>query len=114
MNESNNHKHSIHRRDLLKGAAGLGLAAGAFGVPNIFGQSSVKKNSIQIENAKPGTRDWLITNHYFDPETWWRSPRIEGYCSELSVSAGDTKPTTRPRSGHGTDHKSLKEVRILI
>jgi hypothetical protein len=98
MEDSNNPKHGIHRRDLLKGvtAAGLGLATGALNAPNIFGQSSVKKNSIQIENAKPGTRDWLITNHYFDTETWWRSPLIEGYCSELSVSAGDTKPTTRP------------------
>ena len=51
---------------------------------------SAQKNLIQLENAKPGTRDWLLTNTYIDPDTWWRSPRIEGYCSEASVSAGDT------------------------
>jgi len=53
-------------------------------------KQSAKKNLIQIENAKPGTRDWLLTNTYIDPDTWWRSPRIEGYCSEPSVRAGDT------------------------
>ena len=45
---------------------------------------------IELENAKPGTRDWMLTNTYIDPDTWWRSPRIEGYCSEASVSAGET------------------------
>ncbi len=45
---------------------------------------------IRRENEKPGTRDWLLTNAYIDPDTWWRSPRIEGYCSETSVSAGDS------------------------
>ena len=32
----------------------------------------------------------MLTNTYIDPDTWWRSPRIEGYCSETSVRAGDT------------------------
>lgn len=45
---------------------------------------------IRRENEKPGTRDWLVTNTYTDPDTWWRSPRIEGYCSEVSVRAGDS------------------------
>ena len=55
---------------------------------------------IRRENAKPGTRDWMLTNTYIDPDTWWRSPRIEGYCSEMSVSAGDTLKimvSTNPR-----------------
>ena len=92
MKNPSNPKHGIHRRDLLKGisAAGLGLASGAIGIPKALGQSTVPKNPIQIENAKPGTRDWLLTNQYIDPDTWWRSPRIEGYCSEASVTAGDT------------------------
>jgi len=57
--------------------------------PGAFSQDK-PENIIQIENAKPGTRDWMLTNTYIDPDTWWRSPRIEGYCSEPSVQAGDT------------------------
>ena len=85
MNESSN--PNLPRRDLIKGvaAAGLGLAAGALSPSGAFAQTNVstkgKRNRIQLENAKPGTRDWLLTNQYIDPDTWWRSPRIEGYCS---------------------------------
>jgi hypothetical protein len=129
MNESNNPKHGIHRRDLLKAAsaASLGLATGAIGIPKSFGQASVSKNRIQIENEKPGTRDWLITNHYIDPDTWWRSPRIEGYCSEASVAAGDTLKvmvSTNPvaefdleifRTGYygGTGGRSMKKFESI-
>lgn len=91
MKDSNDSRHSIHRRDFIKGGTtiGLGLASGVLGIPKTFGQASVEENAIQRENAKPGTRDWLLTNTYIDPDTWWRSPRIEGYCSETSVRAGD-------------------------
>ncbi|MDG2255255.1 MAG: hypothetical protein P8L49_09880, partial [Opitutaceae bacterium] len=98
MKDSPNSKRGLHRRKLIKGAAiaSLGLALGTVGVSNLYGQSPSTgsgrsgSNPIQIENAKPGTRDWLLTNQYIDPDTWWRSPRIEGYCSEPSVTAGDT------------------------
>ena len=96
MNESNNPKHGIHRRDLLKGimAASLGLASGAVSLPNLLGQRpSTGSNPIRIENAKPGTRDWMLTKTEVimnEPVELWRSPRIEGYCSETSVSAGDS------------------------
>ena len=96
MKDSDNPKHGIHRRDLLKGvtAASLGLATGAISVSNLFGQSpSTGSNPIQIENAKPGTRDWMLTKVDVvmnEPVELWRSPRIEGYCSETSVAAGDT------------------------
>ncbi len=96
MNESHDPKHGIHRRDLLKGvtAASLGLATGAISVSNLYGQSpSTGSNPIQIENAKPGTRDWMLTKVDVvmnEPVELWRSPRIEGYCSETSVAAGDT------------------------
>jgi hypothetical protein len=60
------------------------------GLSNVSSQNSKSsENIIQRENAKPGTKDWLITKTYIDPETYWRSPRIEGYCSEASVQAGD-------------------------
>ena len=95
MKNSKNSKHSIHRRDFIKGsaAASLGITSGLLGIPNTFGQSSnpstepvlsltkgsgQRANAIQLENAKPGTRDWVLTNTYIDPDTWWRSPRIEG------------------------------------
>ena len=63
MNESLNPKPGLHRRDLLKGvtAASLGLATGAIGIPKTLGQASAAKNPIQLENAKPGTRDWALT-----------------------------------------------------
>jgi len=98
MNESHNPKRSIHRRDLLKGAAAvsLGLASGALGIPKTFGQASVGANRIQLENAKPGTRDWMLTNTLTDPERRrsnigsGRCPWIEGYCSGNSVRSGET------------------------
>ena len=65
MNESNR----LNRRDALKGvaAASLALASGAFGIPKTFGQTSIGGNMIELENAKPGTRDWLLTNTRTDP-----------------------------------------------
>ncbi len=92
-------QNGLNRRDLIKGVAtaSLGLAAGTFGAPQIYGNSNVAKskrrNRIQLENARRGTRDWLLTKtdiNDIEPVELWRSPRIEGYCSETSVSAGDT------------------------
>ena len=42
---------------------------------------------IAAENAKAGTRDWLLTSVKIDPATRYRSPTIEGYCSHASDSA---------------------------
>ena len=94
MKDSNDSTRGIHRRDLLKGSAAvsLGFASGALGVPKIFGQAAAGKNRIQTENAKPGTRDWMLTKTDItanEPVELWRSPRIEGYCSETSVAAGE-------------------------
>ena len=92
-------QNSLKRRDLIKGVAAtsLGLAAGTFAAPQLYGNSNVAKskrrNRIQLENAERGTRDWLLTKtdiNDIEPVELWRSPRIEGYCSETSVSAGDT------------------------
>ena len=95
MKDSDGSKRRIHRRDLHRGAAAasLALTAGALGIPKSFGQTSVGDNAIRAENAKPGTRDWLLTKTDItanEPVELWRSPRIEGYCSETSVSAGET------------------------
>ena len=92
-------QNGLNRRDLIKGvaAASLGLAAGTFGAPQVYGNLNVSKskrrNRIQLENARRGTRDWLLTKtdiNDIEPVALWRSPKIEGYCSETSVSVGDT------------------------
>ena len=106
VNESNDRPDGLSRRDLIKGtaAAVVGLASGALR-PTLAAEDSpssktAARDMIRRENEKPGTRDWMLTNTYIDPDTWWRSPRIEGYCSEASVSAGDTLKimvSTNPR-----------------
>jgi len=129
MKESHNPQRGIHRRDMIKGtaAAGLALTAGAQ-IPTLTAAAAPKgDNPITKENAKPGTRDWLLTNTYIDPDTWWRSPRIEGYCSETSVRAGDTLKvmvSTNPvsefsleifRTGYygGTGGRSMKKFESI-
>ena len=70
MKDPKKSKRDLHRRDLIKGvaAAGLGLAAGGLGSSSAFAQASIskegKQNRIQKENAKPGTRAWLLTKFY--------------------------------------------------
>ena len=98
MNESNEPKLSMNRRDALKGVAAvsLGLAVGAYGAPKESApsprSSSPGRDLIQRENAKPGTRDWMLTNTRTDPKkvtphlTSGRSPSIEGYTSANSVA----------------------------
>ena len=99
MNKENSmNESSMNRRDALKGAAAvsLGLASGALGIPEAFGQTPVGENMIELENAERGTRDWMLTKtdiNDIEPVALWRSPRIEGYCSETSVALA-----TRSRS----------------
>ena len=96
MKDSNNSKRGVPRRDVLKGAAaaGLGLAAGA-SPSSASPQASSDRDLIRRENAKPGTRDWLLTNPRTLPGKInkilpnGRCPWIEGYCSANSVRAGE-------------------------
>jgi len=57
-----------------------GASAGAAGAPS----------RVREENAKPGTRDWMLSKTGVDPATKYRCPWIEGYASQASVTAGDT------------------------
>ncbi|MFP6673300.1 MAG: twin-arginine translocation signal domain-containing protein [Pirellulaceae bacterium] len=61
MKEPRNPKRGIHRRDLIKGtaAAGLAFTVGVGGEPQAAAPAD--DNPIRKENAKPGTRDWLLT-----------------------------------------------------
>jgi hypothetical protein len=85
----------LSRRELLKSgaAAGLAFTAGFGGASQSIAAAPADDNRIRKENAKRGTRDWLLTKTDVtknEPVELWRSPRIEGYCSATSVSAGDT------------------------
>jgi len=57
--------------------------------------AAAQSNAIQIENAKPGSTDWLLTRVVrHDDEIyelgWHRRRGIEAYASHTSVTAGDT------------------------
>lgn len=63
-------------------------------------------NPVQVENARPGTRDWLLTHPRIDPSTKYRCPWIEGYGSKTSLQAGDSIDfhiSTRPGSAFTID-----------
>jgi hypothetical protein len=97
QNRTSERDHAISRRDLLKGAVGLGAAAALSGCAWVGKDSGgISRKSgpgrsdlIRRENEKPGTRDWLLTNTRIDPKTKYRCPWIEGYCSRTSVRAGE-------------------------
>ena len=96
-NESNERIERLRRRDVIKGAAAAGLSIAAGAHPLIGAAAeSVSPNLIQQENAKPGTRDWLLTRTQTVPGKInknldnGRCQVIEGYCSANSIRAGET------------------------
>lgn len=74
----------MKRRDAVKRLAAVGAASF---VSPVF---AAEKSAIEIENAKPGTRDWMLTKTRIDPATKYRCPWIEGYCSRTSVRGGES------------------------
>jgi hypothetical protein len=97
MSESNEPTGGVHRRDILKSAAAAGFGLAAGGLPSsASAQTPARSDRIRRENAKPGTRDWLLTKTQTLPgkiNKILRNGRcqvIEGYCSANSVRAGDT------------------------
>ena len=97
--ESNESMRGLNRRDALKGvgAASLGIATGALGAPKDSGKAAGApgRDLIRRENAKPGTRDWMLTKTRRVPGKInkillnGRSQVIEGYCSANRVRAGE-------------------------
>jgi N,N-dimethylformamidase beta subunit-like, C-terminal len=92
--------HDLNRRDLLKrtAAASLSLAVGA--------SEPARADLIRDENARPGTTEWILTNPRVDPQSRYRCPWIEGYCSQTSVRSGQTielKVSTNPASNFTID-----------
>jgi len=103
---SNNHENQagLTRRDLLKGALGLGAVAALPGCASLGG--SARGDLVRRENARPGTRDWMLKKTGIDPATKYRCPWIEGYCSHASLRAGDTLQffvSTNPASSFTID-----------
>ena len=84
MKKGDNH---LTRRELLKGAAGMGMAGAVSPIAGFAGYDPQKRSLIVEENKKAGTTDWQLTyvksvNH--------RSKLIEGYCSKTSLRAGES------------------------
>jgi hypothetical protein len=92
----------MSRRELFKGALGLGTLAAISGCATLSGSNA----KVQRENEKPGTRDWMLKNTRIDPTSKYRCPSIEGYCSRTSVRAGESisfHVSTNPASAFTLD-----------
>src|SRR5690349_3143306 len=96
----------VSRRTVLKGLVAAGVASGVGGCASEGGGrfAGTDRSLISRENAKAGTRDWLLTNTRIDPVSKYRCPWIEGYCSQTSVKSGEeiafyvsTNPASRFR-----------------
>ncbi len=84
---------SPNRRTALKTLAALaaaGLTPGCRTGDGSTRPGPSRTNLVHRENARPGTRDWMLEHTRVDPATQWRCPWIEGYCSHTSLRAGDT------------------------
>jgi hypothetical protein len=81
-------ENKASRRDLLKLTAGA--AVGLSGMPHSTLARAQSADVIRAENAKAGTRDWMLSKTGVDEATKYRCPWIEGYCSHASVRAGET------------------------
>ena len=74
----------------VKSAVGLGVVSTLPGCSTISApHDPASAHAIHRENARPGTRDWLLTKTRIDAKTKYRSPWIEGYCSRATVKAGE-------------------------
>jgi hypothetical protein len=62
---------------------GSGTLTGAASAPLGAGSSAASTNPIVAENAKPGTRSWVITK-----PAWPKDLRLSGYASAPSVLHG--------------------------
>ncbi len=84
-------RHRFPRRSLgttLAAGAALSPLAGA-PRPAAAEPSAPVPDLIRDENARPGTRDWMLSKAEIDPATRYRSPWVEGFCSHPSARAGD-------------------------
>ena len=85
---------SLNRRDFLKSITAASAASTSLLTGCATSQSksvqfaSKQPDLIQKENAKAGTKEWMLDKTKVDPSTKYRCPWIEGFCSHTSVLAG--------------------------
>ena len=75
------------RRQILSLVPGMAISAG---LGHAEEHSKPGTGIIAAENARPGTKDWLLTKPRIDPASRYRCPWVEGYCSHASIEAGGT------------------------
>ena len=78
----------LDRRRFIQGSAVTALTAAA-SCAGPGSDSGGPATAIELENRKPGTRDWQLTRVWVDRGSY-RSAHVEGYCSHQSIEAGDT------------------------
>lgn len=88
--------NEVTRREALEAITRFGVAAMLPGVIGGCGSGGDARTPqarngdlIREENAKQGTREWMLAKTHVDAPTKYRSPRIEGYFSKSSVKAGE-------------------------
>ena len=93
-------RHAVARIAAVGSAAlATGSAATAVDPPPGITAAPAGNPLITTENARPGTRDWMLTSVAVDSGR--RSANIEGWCSHCSLRAGETLAifvSTRPAS----------------
>jgi hypothetical protein len=88
-------RYEFSRRRLLS-SLGASIAAIPIGrwspglIANEFNQAPTNSHIIRTENAKEGTRDWMLSKTRVDPKTKYRCPWVEGYASHASIEPGQT------------------------
>ena len=83
------HSKKVTRREVLKGAANLGISASLLPLTSFSTTERKKSNLIEEENKQVGSSDWQLTRVRPDKELY-RTPYIEGYCSKQSLEAGES------------------------
>ncbi len=78
----------LHRRAMIKTTAVGSLALATGDLASCRADSKQTSHAIALENQRPGTTDWQLDKTKIDPETRYRCPWIEGYCSHTSIRAG--------------------------
>ncbi len=83
----------MNRREALSAITQMGAASlllpGCAGQVAARGFSPRSSDLVREENAKPGTRDWMLKNPRIEKSVKYRCPWIEGYVSRASVKAGE-------------------------
>ena len=74
-------KQDLDRRAMLAATAASGAALLLPTNKLLATELAQPSNRIKDENARQGTRKWMLENTRIDPATKYRCPWIEGYIS---------------------------------